>query len=233
MSSDNLTTWLAGVTPVGRSSAGDVVRAGLLQAIEAGTMDIGSKLPTEAELSRAYRVSRPVIREALESLRVLGLVETRPGRGTFVVAAKVKTPLSVGSCSTQDLYEVRRFLEVPAARLCAARRDDADVAELGRLIGEHQQVTAVRESANLDIDFHLAIAAGSRNPLLPQLIGELRAALADQTYAITAREGRLRRAIEEHTAILDAIRAGDPDGAAGAMEAHLSSVDREIGLLGH
>lgn len=232
MSSDNLTSWFSGVTPVDRSSAGDAVRNSLKQAIESGALGVGDKLPTEAELSRAYSVSRPVVREALESLRVLGLVETRAGRGTFVLASQVKTPLLLGECSTHDLYQVRLYLEVPAARLCATRRSDDDVAEMDRLVEEHRAVTDVRAMADVDIAFHLAIARASRNPLLPQLIGHLRQSLEGQTFAINARAGRLRRAIDEHAAVLEAIRAGDAEGAARAMERHLTNVDQEIELLG-
>jgi DNA-binding FadR family transcriptional regulator len=231
--SDNLTGWFSTLTPVDRPTAGDAVRNSLKEAIESGALAVGDKLPTEAELSRAYSVSRPVVRQALESLRVLGLVETRAGRGTFVLASQVKTPLLLGECSTLDLHEVRLYLEVPAARLCATRRGDEDVAELDRILEEHRSVTTdVNAMADVDIAFHLAIARASRNPLLPQLIGHLRQPLEGQTFAINARAGRLRRAIEEHAAVLEAIRAGDPDAAAAAMERHLTNVGQEIELLG-
>jgi GntR family transcriptional regulator, transcriptional repressor for pyruvate dehydrogenase complex len=233
MSSDNLTSWFSTLAPVDRSSAGDAVRNSLKDAIESGALGVGDKLPTEAELSQAFSVSRPVVRQALESLRVLGLVETRAGRGTFVLANQVKTPLVLGQCTTQDLHEVRLYLEVPAARLCATRRSDEDIAVMDRNLDEHRSVTTdVHAMANVDIAFHMAIARASRNPLLPQLIGHLRQPLEGQTFAVNARAGRLRRAIEEHAAILDAIRAGDAEGAAAAMERHLKNVGEEIELLG-
>lgn len=231
--SDKFTGWFSTLAPVDRSSAGDAVRNSLREAIESGALGVGDKLPTEAELSRAYAVSRPVVRQALESLRVLGLVETRAGRGTVVLANQVKTPLLLGECSTLDLHEVRMYLEVPAARLCATRRSDEDVAELDRILEEHRSVTTdVSRMADVDIAFHLAIARASRNPLLPRLIGNLRQPLEGQTFAVSARAGRLRRAIEEHAAVLDAIRAGDAEGAAAAMERHLTNVGQEIELLG-
>ncbi len=225
-------TWLANVRRVDRLSAVDEVRARLLEVIESGSVMAGERLPTEAELSRAFGVSRPVVREALGSLRALGLTETRAGLGTFVVSNYIKTPLSLGQCSSSDLNEVRRYLEVPAARLTALRRSEEDVAELAKILDENAATDQPHRLVAYDSRFHIAIAQASGNPLLPRFISELRELLEEQSLAVLARKDRLTRAMREHAAIYQAIRAGDGDAAAAAMEAHLTTVEREVALLG-
>ena len=225
-------TWLSGVRRVDRPTAVEEVRARLIEVIESGSVLAGDRLPTEAELAAAFGVSRPVVREALGSLRALGLTETRAGRGTFVVSNYIKTPLALGSCSSSDLNEVRRYLEVPGARLSAMRRTEEEVAEMEQILRENAATDQPHRLVAYDSRFHIAVARASRNPLLPRLVSELRDLLEEQSLAVLAREDRLSRAMAEHAAVLAAIRAGDGEAAAAAMEAHLVSVEREVALLG-
>src|SRR5689334_1788843 len=104
-----------------RSAAADV-QAELQAQIEGGKYKQNERLPSEAELARAFQVSRPVIREALMSLQALGLTAPQTGKGTFVVSQRVSAPLLVGRYSPAHIREVRRCVEIPSARLAAERR---------------------------------------------------------------------------------------------------------------
>ena len=98
------------------------VQSRLQAQIVAGVYKPDERLPSESELCKAYGVSRPVIREALMGLQGLGLTTSQAGIGTFVVSDKVRVPLLLGRYSAAHVREVRRCIEIPAARLCAERR---------------------------------------------------------------------------------------------------------------
>src|SRR5262245_42060389 len=110
------------------------VQASLKALIESGHYRQNERLPSEAELAKTFGVSRPVIREALMSLQALGLTASQSGKGTYVVSNRVSVPLLMGRYSPAHIAEVRRSLEIPAARLAAERRSDAEVGELAAIL---------------------------------------------------------------------------------------------------
>jgi DNA-binding FadR family transcriptional regulator len=228
---DNLATRSAVALPLSRvvrRSAADEVRGQLLALIESGHLKVGDRLPSEAELSRQFGVSRPIIRESLGRLQALGLTESRPGSGTYVASNVTRLTLSFGQYSASDLNEVRRCLEVPAARLAAARRDNKDVDKL-RLILEHEEhASSVEEAIRGDTDFHCEIARATGNTLFVRLVEDLREILKEQTMAVSTLRNRAVSISHEHRAVLEAISAGDGDAAAAAMNAHLDAVERAI-----
>jgi DNA-binding FadR family transcriptional regulator len=98
-------------------------------------VQVNDRLPSEAELSRRFEVSRPIVCEALSRLQALGLTEARVDRGTFVASNVTKLTITFGQCSASDLNEVRRCVEVPAARLAALRRTSEDIQLLASILG--------------------------------------------------------------------------------------------------
>ena len=142
------------IEPAVRLNATDQIRAALIRAIREGQLPVGSKLPSESDLAQRFGVERPVIREALGSLRVLGLTASQTGRGTFVISPDVKLPLALGAVSSEDLYEARLFLEVPAARLAALRRTSADVDELQASVARYTEAIEPEARVKDDVHFH-------------------------------------------------------------------------------
>lgn len=218
------------LAPVARRSAAEEVRSQLVALIESGQLQVDDRLPSEAELARRFGVSRPIVREALGTLQALGLTVSHPGRGTFVTSVLAKT-LSFGQYSAADLNEIRRCLEVPAARLAADRRRKADIAELTRILDGHDAAENTREAVRFDGLFHLTIARATGNELFTRLIGEIREILQEQSLAISTIRDSGSRAAGEHRRILDAIAAGDSAGAGAAMDAHLDAVQGAIEQL--
>ncbi len=211
-----------------RRSAADDVRVQLVALIESGHLQVNDRLPSEAELARRFGVSRPIVREALGRLQALGLTESRPGSGTFVASNATRLTLGFGQYSASDLNEVRRFLEVPAARLAALRRTNEDLEKLRLILEYEDNATSVEDAIREDTDFHSEIARATGNMLFVRLVEDLRELLKEQTLAVSTLRNRASSISREHRAVLEAIVAGDGDTAATAMNAHLDAVERAI-----
>ncbi len=212
------------VTPVASKTAGEQVRTQLIEQIRSGGLAVDDRLPSEAELAKAFGVSRSVIREALNSLNALGLTRSHAGKGTFVAANDVTSALLMGLYRPEDLNEVRRCLEVPVARMTATRRTDDDLARLAGLVSDFETTDDAQARVQVDSDFHIEIARATGNPLFPKLIGELRQVLQEQALRVSTLPGRADEARAEHRRIYEAIAAGDGEAAAAAMDAHLAAV---------
>jgi DNA-binding FadR family transcriptional regulator len=216
---------------VGRRGAVADVLARLQAQITEGEYKLDERLPSESELCKTFGVSRPVIREALVSLQALGLTASQPGIGTFVVSDRVRAPLLLGRYSPANVREVRRCIEIPAARLAAERRTDRDVGEMAAILARMEDADNPARRNQLDASFHIAIARSSGNPLIVKLVEELRSVLEEHSLAAARAPYRRRAAAEEHRAIYDAMVDRDPAAAAAAMEAHLAGAERSFAEL--
>jgi GntR family transcriptional repressor for pyruvate dehydrogenase complex len=205
----------------------DVLRS-LQDRIAAGEYKPQERLPSESELCKSFGVSRPVLREALMSLQALGLTTSQTGIGTFVISDRPRVPLFMGRYSPAHVREVRRCVEIPAARLCAGRRTDRDVGEIAAIIARMDDADDPSRRNQLDASFHIAIARASGNPLMVKLVEDLRSILEEHSLAAARAPYRRGAASEEHRAIYDAIVDRDPDAAAAAMEAHLEAAERSL-----
>ena len=222
---------LVAFSPVSRRSAAADVRAQLLASIESGRFEVDSRLPSENALAETFGVSRPVIREALVSLQALGLVAVRNGRGNFVASDRVRTPMLLGRYSPAHLNEVRRYLEVPSARIAAKRRSTEDIGRMAKIVAALQDEDDPAKRNKLDASFHLAISQATGNPLFAKLIEDLRAILEEHSLAASTVPHRRDGAIAEHRAIYDAILRRDADAAGDAMAEHLDAVDNSFNSL--
>jgi DNA-binding FadR family transcriptional regulator len=216
------------IAKLGRRRAAEDVRRQLISLIESGTLKVDERLPSEHELARDFGVSRPVIREALVGLTALGLATAHNGKGTFVTSDRVRTPLLLGQYSPAHLNEVRRYLEVPSARLAAERRSADDIGRLAAILARLEDAADPAQRNKLDADFHIAMAQAGGNPLLVKLIEDLRSLLEAHSLAAAAAPNRRAIAIAEHKAIYEAILRRDPDAAGIAMSAHLEAADNSF-----
>lgn len=158
----------------------------LREAISSGEWPVGHRIPPEAELSATFEVGRNTVREAVRALAHSGLLEVRQGDGTYVRATSELSGALRTLCGRElrEVLEVRRTLEVEAARMAAARRSDDDLAALreaeaardaavGAVAEAARAGPAERElverAARADTDFHLAVVRCSGNALLAEL----------------------------------------------------------------
>ncbi|MFC5999553.1 FadR/GntR family transcriptional regulator [Quadrisphaera sp. GCM10027208] len=201
-----------------RASRIDQVIEVLREELGSGRWPVGSRIPTEPELAELTGTGRNTVREAVQALVHAGLLERRQGSGTYVVADSelaVAVGRRVAEARNRDVLEVRRTLEVGAARLAATRRTAADVAELRELLARR---TAARTAGDLDdvaaadLALHRAIARASRNPVLSELYDHLIDAIAENVRVNIG--VRLRTADNDHADLVAAIVDGDPQRAA-------------------
>src|SRR4030081_2393247 len=156
--------------PRNRVGAAEAVRRELIESIESGDMPVGAKLPSEAELARAFGVSRPVIREALGGLRASAVIESRPGRGSFVASARPRGLLLLGRYSQEELHEVRTNLEIPGAGQAALRRTQEQCERLGGIVEQLEAETDARTWVVLDAAFHVCLAEATGNGVQLRLV---------------------------------------------------------------
>jgi DNA-binding FadR family transcriptional regulator len=206
--------------------------ADLLAAdIRAGRLAPGERLPSERDLARRLEVGRASVREAIAALQVSGLVETRPGSGTFV-AATPEEVREVHDSSPSDLLEARAMFEPQVARLAAQR---------GRPDEEIEALLAAMEDATGDVwndcdrRFHQRIAALTGNPVVLDLADRIAAVmdeplwqrLRDDSIAVP---GRTTLHLAEHRMIYEAIAEGDADAAELYASQHIRRVRRYMTL---
>ena len=196
-----------------------------------GAWEIGGRLPSERELAARYGVSRPTLREAVIALELDGLVEVRMGSGVYLRAREPGVGAGgEAGIGPFELLEARAAVESQTAALAAARIAPEEIARLEALLAEMsvENDRDVDRSEDADRRFHLTIAQASRNSALAALVEQLwdarnRSPQARRLFDRVRAAGVTPR-IDEHAAILDALRAGDAADAAAAMRSHLDRV---------
>ncbi|HEY0186420.1 MAG TPA: FCD domain-containing protein [Cellulomonas sp.] len=207
----------------------DATVAELRHRITSGDWPVGSRIPAEPALVELLGVGRNTVREAVQSLVHAGLVERRQGSGTYVLSASelaVSMSRQIADARQRDVVEVRRALEVEAARLAARRRTTSDVAAITALRDERSAAYgagALDRMVAADLALHRAIARAARNPVLLSMYENLIDAITDNirfNFAQVMQDG------DNHDGLVDAVARGDSAGAVDETSAYLS------GLLG-
>jgi len=207
----------------------------LAEQIKSGRLAPGERLPTEQELTRAARVSRTVVREAVAALRAEGLVVTRQGVGAFVSAAPQHAPFRIDPERMESLddilnvMELRVGVEIESAGLAAERATKPQVrAIVAALEALDRAAESGKSAIDEDLEFHRAIAAATGNPEFArflQFIGRHlipRRSVSGLPESMGGQRVYLELIQEEHRRIADAIRDGDPKAAREAMRRHLT-----------
>jgi DNA-binding FadR family transcriptional regulator len=206
-----------------RSALSEQVIAALRNQITSGEWPVGSRIPTEPELVEQLGVARNTVREAVRALAHNGLLDIRQGSGTYVVATSELAGVMhrrFVDAAPDHIAELRSALESAAARLAAERRTERDLKQLDALLLRREEAWESGDAeafVTADATFHLAVVAASHNDVMTAMyadLGEvLRAWLRDDVGEELTPEGYM-----DHTALVDAIRAGDV-GAAAAQAA--------------
>lgn len=138
--------------------------------IKTNEYKVGDKLPSEPNLVKMFGVSRNTIREAIQSLTNSGLLETRQGDGTYVIAKEriqVEFFNIMNSTTQQNILEVRDLLEkhIVVSAIKNATQDDVDEIE-SFLNLRRNDLNSIRENTKADLDFHIAIAKATHNDII-------------------------------------------------------------------
>lgn len=210
----------------------------LLDMLKTGELRQGDKLDSVGRLAENFNVSRSTIREALSGLRAMGIVEMRQGEGTYIsqfdpsnFSFTAETGLLMNQDDIKELNEVRKILEVGAAKSAAINYNIEDLKPMEEALSEMKQANGhgkIGEQA--DLDFHLAIANATHNQMLINLIRSV-----SDTMVISMRETRrllynseemMAILIKEHELIFEAIQSRQFDLADKSMFNHLNEVEK-------
>lgn len=206
----------------------------LLAEVQAGDVRPGDLLPSERELMARFQVGRPAIREAMQNLQRMGLVEIRHGerprvaqpsmeRAIGQMGETMRHVLSHSASSLEHLKQARATFEMEMARIAARTGTSEDLTRIRAVL---DKMKATRPTSpnflTLDGQFHLEIARVSANPIFVALSEALFSWLANFHAHLVRSPGHEPVTIAEHDAILAAIEAGDPDLAAQLMGDHLN-----------
>ena len=218
-------------------SPADIIVKQIKELISSGVLRPGDRLPPERALAERFGVGRGHIREAIKRLEFYGILKTIPQSGTIVASlggnaleGLISNVLHLEKEDFQSLMETRALLEIQAARLAATRATDAEIAELAQTHEEFcSQARSGASGLDEDLKFHLRIAEYTRNSVLRSLINLLTPDIVSLSKRHeTPQDGRFVVALREHEAVLEAIRARDPDRAAAAMEEHIQKVRIQV-----
>jgi len=213
--------------PARRAGLIDQVIDQLRAQITSGRWPVGSKIPTEAELAASTGTSRNTVREAVQSLVHAGLLERRQGSGTYVLAASElagAVSRRVAGAQQRDVLEVRRTLEVGAARLAAARRTRDDVERMRACIDRRTTANAIGDAdgaVTADLELHRAVGQAAHNAVLTDLYEHFLDSVLDN-IRMTFRQQGLHD--DEHVALVDAIERGDAEAAASEAACFLEEL---------
>jgi GntR family transcriptional regulator, transcriptional repressor for pyruvate dehydrogenase complex len=224
-----------GALPSG--SAVSVVATRLLDLFTSGSIAPGTRLPPERQLAASLEVGRSAVREALAALEILGIVDVRPGSGTYLrgtVSELLPQSLSwgvlIGERSTAELLELRSGLEIYVARLAADRLTDDRLASLGRHLDRMRENVDrdLKAFVKADLAWHHELASSADNSVLLDLLQIVRSLLRVWVDRAVQDQAQARTALAEHEAVYRALEERDSDGAASAMAAHMATASARL-----
>lgn len=227
--------------PVNRDRLYEKVAHQIQQLVVQEGWPVGSRIPTERELGEQFGVSRTVVREALKALSERGLVDIRPGRGTFVSdlgTGALKEPMRLlfqrHAVSYEDLVEARRVLEIEIAGLAAMRAQPEQIESLRAAIAQMDGCMEESEGfSRADQAFHVALAQATQNQMFLILMESIAELLHESRKLIFQVAGSASRGQTHHRALLRAVEKHDFAAARKAMQKHLDQIDRDIHSMGH
>ncbi|HWR44482.1 FadR/GntR family transcriptional regulator [Sporomusa sp.] len=222
------------------SSISDEIYKSIELKIINGELKAGDKLPSENELCKIWNTSRISVRQALERMVALGILKKVRGGGTYVSAADSTISLSplltfaiFREESIRDILIFRKVIDVGIVKICAVNRDEENLNRL-RICLDDMEISLATEDRvkfnEADLEFHMEIARGSKNPLNVKVYEMLRHIIRKNQININVMLG-ISSSIKEHRNIYIAIEDNNPELAAHFMEKHIQRTINEMELV--
>lgn len=203
----------------------------LMDEMMCGMLHPGDKIDSEREMMRKFQVSRSALREALKVLSSIGLLDIRPGQGTFIATqnsdffnSTLSWPLVLGEQTSEDILELRLILECESAHHSAQRYSKTDAHDLACIIDKMKESMDRKDPEqflNLDIEFHLAIAKATQNRVIYHLFSTIRKIMRHYSQTGMVRDSDIEDIFREHSEIYEAIINGNADFAKTSMKHHI------------
>ncbi len=230
-------------TPIKTKRLYEEIVEQIKQLITDGKLKPGDRLLAERELAEQFQVSRASVREAIRTLEMLGVIDIRPGEGTFVrgtetddIIRPLAMFLAVERSSLLDMFEMRRIFETATARLAAERASEEELDHIESMLEkmrERLNVLDPEKGEEFDAAFHYAVAEATHNSLLTKLFKTVSEEFA-KANSVARRQlyhdniQNAQKIIDQHSEILEAIRSRNPLVASEAMLAHLIFAEGEL-----
>ena len=227
-------------TPVQSERLYEQIVQQIEHSIVTGELKIGDQLPSERELAEQFGVSRTAVREAIKALREKGLVEILVGRGTFIANGTsdlVRDSLNLlvkfdSAKGFLHLVEVREIMEPEIAALAATRITEEYLTAMQDAMDKMEaSMSNIEEFVEADLDFHLAMAEATQNPIIPALLDPIIDLMREQRILITLVKGVAQHGQYNHKIIIEAIKRKNPAAAREAMRHHLEQIRKDFELL--
>jgi DNA-binding FadR family transcriptional regulator len=225
---------------VAKITAAQTVARQVLEMVRRGAFVAGDRLPTEKELCKRLAVGRSTVREALQILATLNVVQPMPGQGTFVKAPTTADVLRadligfmIGRPDALELLEAREMIEPTVARLASLRGTPADFDRMEALLRQHEAAHAAgRPVSEYAARFHVLMAEASHNKVAVIFMTSILELLMQRERRFDHVPNFQAREIAEHRALLTLVRATEADRAAEAMLRHIvdsaTTFDRDM-----
>ncbi len=221
--------------PIKHVKVSDGIVDQIRNLISQGNLKPGDRLPPERELIQEFDVSRPSLREALNSLVAMGFLEIK-GKRTFVrsvASESMQNPLLLLiKADTQkifDLIEVRKAIEGWSAFLAAQRATEEDINQLGSIIEEMKKAFEKGQSwERQDADFHLGIAQATHNTIQTHVMSTIYDLLRESVAKVFKNRAKVKKLLDHHQRIFNAIKNHSPDKAREKTLEHLNYVESEV-----
>jgi GntR family transcriptional repressor for pyruvate dehydrogenase complex len=202
--------------------------------ITSGRLKVGDRLPAERELAKILQVGRSTVREAIRALESLGVLQARPGEGTFLVAnpAEQRPDLfNVDLFKSWDnqrrLFEVRIVIEPDLAALAARRATPDQIQRMREILDDQDQLIQQGDNGiKADTGFHFLVAEAANNDILLRIMDGLMDRLQETRAVSLSKGGRPVRSLRQHRAILRAIETRDADAAEQRMREHINEMEQ-------
>jgi GntR family transcriptional repressor for pyruvate dehydrogenase complex len=226
------------LSPAPRRKLSETVADQLLAAVR--DLPPGTKVPSERELTKDLGVGRSTVREALNGLAMLGIVEIRHGQGVFVTGEPPQSsePSAIASALergvTNEFIEARLIVEVEVARLAARRRTDDDLAAMAAALVVQEarlggDIDAIVETA---ASFNVLLADAAHNEVLRAMIQSFVTLMVERGPRVYGLEGFGEWDMQEHRGLFEAVRDRDAERAAKLMREHIEELARRYRAVG-
>lgn len=217
-----------------KSTLVDHVADELRRTILAGELQPGDFLPTRKELAAEFGVGLSTVHEAIQALSAVGMLESRPGKGTWVRSDTLDTLIHpavietrLGELHARQVYEARFVIEIALTELAAQRATPEDVRRIWQALDAMKAAVGDDEAfVEADLEFHLAVARASHNRLLEQFYHLSRKLLAEVIREMLKLPDVKEKSIPIQRAIAEAIERGDSEEARRASVDHMEHVER-------
>jgi len=208
--------------------------------IKEGKLKPGDKLPPEQVLAEEFGTSRPSVREALSALEILGITESRGGKGNFIKDT-IRSPLYEQEVmeleeeeSPFELLEARKAVETEIADLAAKKATLEDIDAIDDSLNKMEKaMNNIPQLMELDREFHMNIARAAHNNLLFSMMAYLSNLLKEKLWVNMKEKtwnlpGYPQKYLKDHTEIFNAIKNKDSKNARRKVNHHLAGVKKNL-----